>query len=559
MRTAWRVSGSILLIAFCAGTLRAQPFVFYRGFVNAASFAPPGLPNGSIARGSIFSIFGRDLGPAGSPPLAFPLQTTLGGVAVEVCQGGNCVPAIPLFVSPGQINAVMPSNAPLGGVSIRVTYNGQAGNFSPGTVAASSLGIFTVNSAGFGPGIVQNFLAQDNQPLNSAVATVRPGQVVTLWGTGLGPGLNADSAMPQAGDLPVAVEIFVGGKRVTNKLYSGRTPCCAGVDQIVFAIPSDTPSGCYVPVEVRTASQVVSNSITIAVNPAGQSCSDAHNPTGEVFRAGGKIGKVLLRRTHRRDDSGGQLVTAQADTALADFREETGGPWAFHTEYSLPPVGTCLVQERRGALIDTRPASGTLPSIRALDSGAELSFVGTQAVIPIQRRGNGFTGYYRLLAARVPGAEESAMVLEPGAAFQIRSAGGTDIGSWEVNLPGPPAPSWTNRDQVRQIQRSAGATITWEGGQLGGDNVWIWGGNADLTADAAVIFSCLASGESGSFTVPPHILTSVPATATRTSQTDGWLGVGRLSATAFRQFEASGLDSASAGTYSQFINTVQYR
>ncbi len=203
MRMAWRILSSALLLALGAGMTYAQPFLFYRGIVNAASFAPPGLPNGSIARGSIFSIFGRDLGPTDSPPLAFPLQTTLGGVSIEVCQGGNCVAAIPLFVSPGQINAVMPSNAPLGEVSIRVTYNGE-GNFSPATVAASSLGVFAVNRAGFGPGIVQNFLAQDDQPVNSAVATVRPGQVVTLWGTGLGPGLNADNAQPQAGDLPVA-------------------------------------------------------------------------------------------------------------------------------------------------------------------------------------------------------------------------------------------------------------------------------------------------------------------------------------------------------------------
>jgi uncharacterized protein (TIGR03437 family) len=265
--------------------------------VNAASFAPPGLPNGSIARGSIFSIFGRNLGPAQSPPLTgFPLQTALGGVSIEVCQNANCVAAIPLFVTPGQINAVMPSNAPLGAVSLRVTYNGQAGIFSPATVTASSLGIFAVNSGGFGPGIVQNFLAQDNQPINSAVVTARPGQVVTLWGTGLGPGLNADNAAPQAGDLPVNVEIFVGGKRVTDKLYSGRTPCCAGVDQIVFEIPADAPAGCYVPIQVRTGGQVTSNTVTIAIHTAAQQCSDPGNPLQPRFVPGGNLMVALFER-----------------------------------------------------------------------------------------------------------------------------------------------------------------------------------------------------------------------------------------------------------------------
>ena len=40
----------LLALSLCAAD--AQPFIFYRGIVNAASFAPPGLPNGSIASGS---------------------------------------------------------------------------------------------------------------------------------------------------------------------------------------------------------------------------------------------------------------------------------------------------------------------------------------------------------------------------------------------------------------------------------------------------------------------------------------------------------------------------
>jgi uncharacterized protein (TIGR03437 family) len=102
------------------------------------------------------------------------------------------------------------------------------------TVVASSLGIFAINSGGFGPGVVQNF-TPEALPVNSAVATARPGQAVIAWGTGLGPGLNPDNVAPQPGDLPVNVEIWAGSKQVTVKRYSGRSPCCAGVDQIVFS------------------------------------------------------------------------------------------------------------------------------------------------------------------------------------------------------------------------------------------------------------------------------------------------------------------------------------
>src|ERR1039458_7886089 len=95
-----------------------------RSIVNAASFMAPGLPAGAIARGSIFSIFGGHLGPASSPALAFPLSATLGGVSITVTQGTATVNAIPLYVSASQINAIMPSNAPLGKVSVSVTANG---------------------------------------------------------------------------------------------------------------------------------------------------------------------------------------------------------------------------------------------------------------------------------------------------------------------------------------------------------------------------------------------------------------------------------------------------
>src|SRR5580698_1673603 len=112
-------------IAFLLSGVAGAQTIFPRGIVNAASFVAPGLPGGAIAQGSIFSIFGTNLGPGSSPPLAFPLVTTLGGVSIKVSQGANSVNAIPLFVSPGQINALMPSNTPLGLVSVQVTFNGK--------------------------------------------------------------------------------------------------------------------------------------------------------------------------------------------------------------------------------------------------------------------------------------------------------------------------------------------------------------------------------------------------------------------------------------------------
>ncbi len=80
----------------------AQPQIAANGVLNAASNAYVSLPNSSIAQGSIFSIYGANLGPASSPALAYPLQSTLGGVSVQVTSESTTQNAIPIFVTPSK-------------------------------------------------------------------------------------------------------------------------------------------------------------------------------------------------------------------------------------------------------------------------------------------------------------------------------------------------------------------------------------------------------------------------------------------------------------------------
>jgi uncharacterized protein (TIGR03437 family) len=150
----WRIIRISIFLVTALGAF-AQPYVNYRGVVNAGSFSPAGLNGSEIAQGSIFAIFGQGLGPALAKVSVFPLSTTLAGVSVKVIQGNTRLDAIPLVVTPGQVNAIMPSNAPLGRVSIQVTYtdptNGPGtSNTTSAVVAASSFGILAVNSGGFG-------------------------------------------------------------------------------------------------------------------------------------------------------------------------------------------------------------------------------------------------------------------------------------------------------------------------------------------------------------------------------------------------------------------------
>ena len=243
------------------------PAIAQNGVVNAASFLAPSQPGGAIAQGSVFSIFGANLGP---PVLAtvtaFPLPRTLGGVSIRVSRGQTSVQAIPLAVVATQANAILPSNAPLGEASITVTFNGQTSAPVPVQIVPASFGAFTLNSSGSGQGIVQNFVSATDQPLNSPARPASPSQVLILWGTGLGAISAADDLGPPAGDLPAPLRILVGNRPVTEKLYGGRTPCCSGIDQIAFRLPFDAPSGCAVPLQVY-AGETPSNVVTIAIAP----------------------------------------------------------------------------------------------------------------------------------------------------------------------------------------------------------------------------------------------------------------------------------------------------
>jgi len=132
--------GTILVLL--ALPLAAQP----TAVVNVASFANPNLPNGNIAQGSMFTVFGTNIGPAALAQVsAFPLPAQLGGTSIKVTSGGVTVDCIMIFSIAGQVGAVLPSRAPAGDGTLTLTFNGQAGAPIPITVVAHSFGTFGIN------------------------------------------------------------------------------------------------------------------------------------------------------------------------------------------------------------------------------------------------------------------------------------------------------------------------------------------------------------------------------------------------------------------------------
>ncbi|MFN0169227.1 MAG: hypothetical protein ACKV22_22615, partial [Bryobacteraceae bacterium] len=244
-----------------------------RAILNAASYAVPPLPNSGIARGSMFVVFGTELGPDDLRQAAgFPLPTTLGGTSIRVTVGATSVDALLVYAWTTQVAGILPSGTPEGIGLMEVTYNGHAGQAGAFRVVRSSPGILAQNQAGGGQALAQNFNSATDQPRNSLSRPARSGQVVTLWATGLGPIPDNEAIVPAPRDLNINLQVLVGGKPATIR-YKGRSGCCPGVDQIVFEVPSGI-NGCYVPLVVQVDS-AVSNFTNLSVaGPDGGDCTD---------------------------------------------------------------------------------------------------------------------------------------------------------------------------------------------------------------------------------------------------------------------------------------------
>jgi len=547
---------SAIILSFVTGLFAQNPLIYSRSTYNAASFVPAGVPTGAIAQGSIFTVFGAGIGPAtGVKASSFPLGITLAGVSVNVVQGGTAVSAIPVFVGAGQINAIMPSTAPLGMVSLQVVYNNLKSNLSPARVVASDFGIFTVNQTGIGPGVLWNFVSQNNQPVNSPTITAKNGQVITIWGTGLGPISGPDNVAPTAGNLPVQVEVFVGGVKATNVQYFGRSPCCAGVDQIVFTIPANAPSGCWVPVYVRTGGTTISNFVTMAIEPSSGVCTtDVLPQITQIFVQGGTLGEALTTRANTIHDVGVIApVTVIADYQVSFAFAPPAPPFPFNPALAFPPSGSCTVYTLGGDMLNGNALKGMAPTTMPLDMGPPLLLSGPNGKRTLTQ---GFSG---AMAGYLGGSISnnilpSSLFLDPGA-YSVQGFGGTDIGAFSTSFTIPPPFVWTNRSTTNVVDRTQPLTLSWSGGDSG-QVVAILGFGEDLPTNSSAVFVCIAPPGSSSFTVPTDMLSDLPATRPNPLQSKDIIYLLTLSGSSLKSIAAHGLDAGITSFYSITGKTV---
>jgi uncharacterized protein (TIGR03437 family) len=206
----------------------AAPSYSAASLVNCSSFSP-----GPFAPNSVVALFGTELArgtAVGSGPL---LPTELANTRVYV----DDMHAPLYYVSPGQINLVIPHWIKPGERTLRVVHQGQSGPDITITLVDAAPGLFAGDSKFAVATHADNTIVSPETP-------ARAGEVIVLYAIGLG----KTNPSPPAGDPPyraapiadlAGLRVSLGGAVVdpSRILYAGQSPNTVGLYQINFVVP----------------------------------------------------------------------------------------------------------------------------------------------------------------------------------------------------------------------------------------------------------------------------------------------------------------------------------
>jgi len=190
-------------------------------------------PDGSVAPGSIMSIYGQNLAPLFLIGGNNPLSQAIGGTTVTV--GEYLLPLV--FVSPGQIGAQVPWELGAGTYTLAVHNSGLPDVTGPFTVTRDAPGIFLQANAQNLP--LALALHADGSLVNFASPAVQ-GEQITIYGTGFGPYAQpAVDGFPSspAADFTVADPVLVTcGPTQTTPDFAGAAAGQAGVSIVKLTL-----------------------------------------------------------------------------------------------------------------------------------------------------------------------------------------------------------------------------------------------------------------------------------------------------------------------------------
>jgi uncharacterized protein (TIGR03437 family) len=268
-------------IAFTgACSLATKPAL--RTVVNGASFLAP------ISSKAMITVFGTSfqvsglrrgvgLGDLENNNTSFP--TILGCAAIEVTGPGITTPVrLPIaYVDQTQINAQAPEFVGTGPVMLKVILNPDKPNQLVSDVATLNMqqafapAFFTVpNSTTIAAQIAGSSVPVADPKLVPGGRPAKPGEIVTLYGTGFGdtnPLVTVGEIAPGAATLTNSITVTVGTITLaaSDVEYAGESPgSIGGLYQLNIKIPSATANG-NIPVTIKIGGFSTQTALTIPV------------------------------------------------------------------------------------------------------------------------------------------------------------------------------------------------------------------------------------------------------------------------------------------------------
>jgi uncharacterized protein (TIGR03437 family) len=264
----------LFLPAILTLTLQGQssgPSYSASGLVNGATYLPgPLAPNTWVTlRGSNLAWTTATAGPADMTGDQWPVR--IPGAGVQVLFAGG-TPAHLLYVSPTQINFLTPASRVPGNTTLIVVRDGVAGPSIPVTFADTAPGLFQNNSMAVAAHADGSVITDD--------APARPGEIVVLYGTGLGQTVvpldsQSDGRLVAVNSNPAALRILrfadlsvtlndstVDPRRI---LWAGLTPGFAGLYQINLQLPDTLEANPFI--RIRMGDQASAEGVKLAVRP----------------------------------------------------------------------------------------------------------------------------------------------------------------------------------------------------------------------------------------------------------------------------------------------------
>jgi len=435
------------LAALAASCLFAQPPVVQAtGVLNAASILETSQ---AIAPQMLLAIKGQNLAASiaqWDPTTSDAWPTNLAGTTVTF----NGILAPLWYVSPTQINLQVPS-AVRGMPTADIVVTTAAGSSNPvtATVAPYSLGIFTQDATGCGPGSVLNIHADGSLALNTTLSSFDPLHDVgmAVFFTGFGSFADRQDGVPwtynpadnlSAGDIFEIAPLYgvpgIQPNQAFKLLYAGPAPDLVGVDQVNIGLyqPNFLFESCHVPLYLTKFNQSASQMVTISVHNGGGAC---------IEPAPNTLGLVTWQKITVLDTES----TTSTEGVQIQFLQ---GQQLF---FPNPP----LVDSQGCCTTIPTPPMNCQSALPASLSAGPITVSGVTAA-PLTVSPQGASGQVTYQAAFPVGTLT-------GGTYQIAAAGGNDVGAFSSSAAIAQPVTFTNLPPPGSTL-SLPFQITWTGG-----------------------------------------------------------------------------------------------